>query len=519
MKKLDFNSFFSGFKIKKYNYNVNKIIGVKKNQKYILFADKKLIRIYRGKLKATPLLCSYVPIENAIFYNFSVEKNVIEKIDLDSFVETKVYEEAGLLETEEYIIKYKIIDKLNDDKKVIIQCVIVPVSFINKFYQPILKETEYIDYLSFPAFAYKSLYSEKILKKGNDLFVVILYDKIFLTFYSDGELVSIITITGGLNKIYENLQNLKIANFDMDLFKKLLTKKGLDIAKYSANEIPVLIKIEEEMQNRVKLVQEQIIKIVENYDIEDIDRIFITSEYGEIPGINLFFEKYLDKNSFGFEFYKEYNLDRLPVDPFLFLAMLETYYAYHENDLTYNYSLFLRKPTFLYRPSGMLVSSVVILIFILSVYPTYLYTKGEILKLKTDTINHKLNELDNQKITVLKNINNIKHTLSNVQKQIDFYKKSIKNNQKIIKNLYEFKYAYIPKSKEIVDITLLMNKYKIYLNKLNYDNSEFSLNVYTYNDKNLGKFLDALVQNGFNAAFDKVNEKSGKYYTVIRIKE
>ena len=519
MKKLDFNSFFSGFKIKKYNYNVNKIIGVKKNQKYILFADKKLIRIYRDKLKSTPLLCSYVPIENAIFYNFSVEKNVIEKIDLDSFVETKVYEEAGLLETEEYIIKYKIIDKLNDDKKVMIQCVIVSVSFINKFYQPILKETDYIDYLSFPAFAYRSLYSEKILKKGNDLFVVILHDKIFLTFYSDGELVSIITITGGLNKIYENLQSLKIANFDMDLFKKLLTKKGLDIAKYSANEIPVLIKIEEEMQNRVKLVQEQIVNVIENYDLEDIDRIFITSEYGEIPGINMFFEKYLDKKSLGFEFYEEYNLDRLPVDPFLFLAMLETYYAYHENDLKYNYSLFLRRPTFLYRPSGMLIGSLLVLIIILSIYPVYLYTKGEIFSIKSKQISNKLSKLNNRKIVLIKTINRLNNSYANIQRHIDFYKRNIKNNQKIIKSLYQFKYSYIPKSEEIVDITLLMNKYKIYLNKFNYDNSEFSLNVYTYNDKNLGKFLNALVQNGFSAYFNTVKEKKGKYYTVIRIKE
>ncbi len=167
MKKLNFNAFFSTFKIKKYNYDINKVIGVKENKKFILLADKKLIRIYRGNLKSTPLLCSYIPIENAIFYNFSVEKNVIEKIDLDSFVETKVYEEAGLLETEEYIIKYKIIDKFADDKKVIIQCVIVPVSFVNKYYQPIIQQTDYIDYLSFPAFAYKSLYNENILKKAN----------------------------------------------------------------------------------------------------------------------------------------------------------------------------------------------------------------------------------------------------------------------------------------------------------------------------------------------------------------
>jgi len=517
--KLNYNSFFSKLKIKKYNYDLNKVVGVKGEQKYILFGDKKLIRIYRGKLKSTPLLCSYVPIENAIFYNFSIEKSIIEKIDLDSFIETKVYEEAGLLETEEYIIKYKLIDKLNDDKKVMIQCVIVPVSFIQKNYKYILEKTDYIDYLSFPAFAYKSLYNENILKKGNDLFVVILYDKIFLTFYSEGKLLSIITITGGLNKIYENLQSLKIANFDIELFEKLLTKKGLDIAKYSAAERPVLKKIEEEMQNRAKLIQEQITNIIENYNLENIDRVFITSECGDIPGINVFFEKNLGKKSLGFEFYKEYNLDRLPVDPFLFLAMLETYYAYNENDLKYNYSLFLRKPIFLYRPSGMLISSIILLIILLSVYPAYLYITGKIFSYRAKTVHNKLVKINNQKINLLKDINNIKNTLSKIRKQINLYASDIKNEQKIIQTLYEFKYSYIPKSKEMVDITLLMNKNKIYLQSMDYENNIFKMKIYSHNDKKIGKFLDSLVQNGFNVDFNKVEEKKGKYYTTIRIKE
>ena len=511
MKKIRF--------FKKYNYNINKIVGIKNNQQYILYTDKKLIRIYRQNLKSTPLLSTYIPIENAIFYNFIIEKNVIEKIDLDSFVETKVYEEAGLLETEEYIIKYKVIDKLNDEKKVIIQCVIVPVSFIQKNYQPILEKTDYIDYISFPAFAYKSLYNGKILKKGNDLFVVILYDKIFLTFYSEGELISIITISGGLNKLYENLQSLKISNFDIDLFKKLLIKKGLNVSKYSAKEIPVLKKIEEEMQNRVKLVEEQIIGVIENYNIEDIDRIFITSEYGEIPGINVFFENYLQKKSLGFEFYKEYNLDRLPVDPFLFLAMLEAYYAYHENELKYNYSLFLRKPTFFYRPSGILISLIVLLIVVLGLYPGILYTKGLILNHKSKQIAMQLETLNSKKHLYIKDINKLKNKNNLIQKNINIYKKSIHKDQNLIKSLYKFKYSYIPKSKEILDITKLMNKYDIFVKNLSFKDNMFKIEIYSYHDKNLGKFLDALVENGFDTYFDKVEEKNGKFITNVRIKE
>jgi len=265
MEKKNLLNFFSKLKLKKYNYDTNKVVGIKNDDKYILYADKKLIRIYRGSLKSTSLICSYIPIENAIFYNFTVEKSLIEKVDLNGFIETKVYEEAGLLDAEQYIIKYKIIDRLIDENSVLIQCVIVPISFIEKSYEYIIKETGYIDYLSFPAFAYKSLYEEKIIKKGNDLFVVFLFDKIFLTFYSGGELVTIVTISGGLNKIYESLQSLKIADFDVDLFRKLITKKGVDKSKYNTIEIPVLYKVENELKNRVKLIEEQITDIIDNF--------------------------------------------------------------------------------------------------------------------------------------------------------------------------------------------------------------------------------------------------------------
>jgi hypothetical protein len=252
MKKFDFKNLNFKF-LKKYNYDINEVIGVKDNNRFILYLDKKLIRIYRGKLKSSALLCSYIPIESAIFYSFNIEKSVIEKIDLDSFVETRVYDEAGVDETEEYVIKYKVVDKLSDEKSVEIETVIVPVTYLSKNYQDILKESGYIDYLSFPAFSYKALYEEGILKKADDLFVVILHDKVFLTFYSEGELVYIQTLSGGIDRIYKALSALKIKDFDFELLKKILTKKGLSETKYSESELIVLEILKKEFANIISL--------------------------------------------------------------------------------------------------------------------------------------------------------------------------------------------------------------------------------------------------------------------------
>ncbi len=520
MKKEKIKNFFSKFSFfKKYNYDINRVVGVKGDEKYVLLAEKKLIRIYRGKLKSTPLLCSYIPIENAIFYSFEVESNVIENVDLDSFIETKVYEEAGLLETEEYVVKYEIIQSLKDEKKSIIQCVIVPVNFIAKNYEYILKETGYIDYLSFPAFAYKSLYKENILKKGNDLFVVMLYDKIFFTFYSEGELIYINTVTGGLNKIYESLKSLKIANFDFNLFKKLLTKKGIERNKYTSSEVPVLNTIESDFQSFAKIIQEQILGLINNYDIDDVDRIFITTEYGDIPGINDMFEYQLQKKVFGFEFYEEYNLDLLPIDPFLFLGMLETHDAYKHNDLSHNFSLFLRKPTFFYRPSGLIILTFIVFLILLSAYPVYMIINGIVYNSKSAKLEKEFQKISVEKSNLIKQINLLKNKTAILKKKAEVISKEIDENKKLIETLYKFKFGYLPKSQELVDITKIMNKYKIYLIKLDYEQGIYKLKIYSYNDANIGKFIDDLINSGFNVSFDSIENKNGKYYTSIRIEE
>jgi len=520
-KKANLKELFNYKKwLQKYDYDINKVIGVKDSSKYILYTDKKLIRIYRGKLKSNSLISSYIPIEEAIFYNFTVEKNVMDKlVDRDSFIETKVYEEAGLQETEEYIIKYKIIDKLQKEGQVLVQCVIVAKSFIEKSYEDLIKKVGYIDYLSFPAFAYKSLYEEKILKKGNDLFIVILYDKIFLTFYSEGELVSINTISGGLNIVYDGLESLKISNFDKDLFYKLLSKKGLDENRYLVQEKVVLNRIKNEFENRLLLIKDEITRLLEEFEISRIDRVFVTSEYGRIPGLNEFFKEHLNLDILDFEFYEEYNLDRLPVDPFLFLGMLETHYAYKSGNLDFNYSLKVRPPTFFYRPSGQLVAVSIVSIILLSLYPIYLYIDGFIYSKKAQKVQIELNSVKMKKNKYDAIVKKLKSKLKQTSKEIVNYQAKIKDEQHFIETLYKFKFSYIPKSQELVDLTLLMNKYLIYLDNLNYENGTFVLRVYSRDSKKLGKFIDSLIQNGFAAVFDKITKENNKYYTDIRIVE
>ena len=520
MDKEQFKNFFSKLRIfKKYDYDINRVVGVKDNQRFILLAEKKLIRIYRDKLKSTPLLCSYIPIENAIFYSFEIEENIINQVDVDAFIETKVYEEAGLLESEKYLIKYEIVRDLKEDNKVVVQCVIVSVNFIEENYEYILNETGYIDYLSFPAFAYKSLYEEGILKKGNDLFIIVLFDKIFVTFYSDGKLIYINTLSGGLNNIYEDLKHLNIADFDLDIFKKLLTKKGVDEHKYVSVEKPVYEILKRNFDNIAKMIDDQMLDLIAKYMIDNVDRIFITTEYGSVPGLNEFYKETLKRKVLGFEFYEEYNLDRLDIDPFLFLAMLDTHDAYKNNNLRFNFSLHLRKPTIWYRPSGILIFSVIASILAFSIYPVYLYVDGSIYENNSKELRKKLNKLVSKKSSLNREISLLEKKIEFLKKIIQSVEQDIDADKELIEALYKFKFGYLPKSQEMVVITKSLNRYKVYLENLSYQDGVYIMRVYSYNDENLGKLIDELMNLGFNVYFDDIKKKNNKYYTTLRVEE
>jgi hypothetical protein len=505
--------------IKKYNYNIDEVVGVKGNERYILYTQKKLIRIYRGPLKSSPLLCSYIPIDKAIFYSFKIEKNVLEKLDLNSYIETKVYEEAGVEETQEYEIKYKIIDKLKDEKYVVIETVIVSTEDLNREFEYILEEAGYIDYLSFPAFSYTALYEEGILKKGNDLFVVLLYDKIFLTFYSEGELVYMNTLAEGLNKIYESLSELRIRGFSLELFKKLLLKKGLSIGKYSSQELIILEIIKKHFSNIGHLILEEINKFKEAYNIDSLDRVFITSEYGDIEEADGYLQHLLNLEVKSFEFYEKYNLDRLPVDPFLFLAMLETHYAYKYENQLYNFSKYLRKPTFFYRPVGILTLSVIGSIIVLGAYPLYLYLNGLSYENKNKELQKKINQLFMKKNQLQANLRKLHSIDDKLSKIIKENQQEIKRIQKFIEDVYKFKFSYLPKSQELVDITYFMNKNKVYAKNINYNNKLYIIKAFSYHESDIPNLIKDLSDNGFSVDFDEIVYKNGKYNSEIRIQE
>lgn len=169
---------------------------------------------------------------------------------------------------------------MKDSRKVRIEVVAVSEGYLKNSFQEIVDEIGFLDYLSFPAFSFKSLYQENILTKDyNDMFVVLLEDKIFLTLYSKGDMVLFRVIPNSLNEIYKELKNMEIENFDKEIFVKLLNEKGLDEKSYFQNEKAIFTEIKRIFNILFRNINDQIRQIFDNYNLTIIDRLYITSQY------------------------------------------------------------------------------------------------------------------------------------------------------------------------------------------------------------------------------------------------
>jgi hypothetical protein len=188
--------------IKKYSYDLNKVASIDPfNFNKVFILENNVIREkkFKEKISKETLISSYIPLRFIINYEINIPKNLIDKIDVYDHIETKAYEELELDETEKYIIKYRLIDSIADEKNVIAEVIIIQEEVIKKYFEPIKNDYKYIDYLGHSGFLFESLYKTKILEPKRDIFIYLTKKYTLITLYAEGGFLHNIFLNQGLN--------------------------------------------------------------------------------------------------------------------------------------------------------------------------------------------------------------------------------------------------------------------------------------------------------------------------------
>ena len=466
MKKNKFEKYF-----KKYSYNINKIVGINPFNFDELYSleNRKLSKITKKDVKQEHLISTYIPNKEVITYEVKIQKNLLEKVELYDYIETKCYEEVGLDEAEEYIFKYKVRDLVTDEKSVLVEVVIVPKKQLEKYYSPVIENYGYLDYLTYPGFAFSVLYQEKIIEPQNDLYIYFTKDDIFITLYSESKFLQTLIIPEGLDNIYEELiESVKIKEFNFELFMQLLTKKGLDLNNYAEKEHVLFNELSELFSNKFLIISNQLHTIIRKFGLTTIDRIFMGTPKGVIPGISEFANMYLGVEANDLKFDLDYNPDNVEIDQILFLSMLYATSAYRHDNQEDNFTIYYRPPTFFYRKSGQLISISIATIIIALMYPTYQVIESYLLEAKKQELQQTFNTLKKQNRKLRNENKKITKTLETAKEKKEKIIKYIDNLKLVIKRNYIEKRKYIPKAEFLAMLVNYLHDNEVYVSEIDF---------------------------------------------------
>ena len=508
--------------IEKYSYDVDRVVGIDptnlenriilENGKLALFDSKKSLR---GHF----LLTTYLQTKDVIPYSFEMEKSLLEKVDIEDYIETKAYEEAGLDETQEYLFKYKILESFVHEKTLLVEVIIVSKeAVLEQNFSEILEQTKYLDYIAYPGFIFEVLYKTNILNVSNDLFIYFTKNEIFLSVYSEGKFLQTLTIPDGLESIYSKIIDLNIKNIDYQLFLKVLNKKGLEQNNYNDNEKIIFNELSEIFSNIFLLVSNQIYNINRKFSIEAIDRVFISTEEGTIPGISEFSNLYLGLESSDLKFDTNYNPSNIVIDQILFLTMLHAQMAFKMDNQENNFSIFKRPPTFFYRSSGQFISITLAAILLSSLFPIYQLVDSYIIKannaVKQKELDHKNSEkrnLTNRNVHLGKKLKSIVTKNKTIQEHID-------KIHSIIDTIYKQKKGYIPKTEALIKLTSYLNESGVWITNIDVEDNVVILDIVAKNPKLITHFVNEIVQKDYpNTTTTGLTKSNDIYVSKVKV--
>jgi len=524
---------------KEYSYNLDKIVGINPFDFDTLYLldNGKLSQISKKEMREEYLLSSYIPNKNILSYELRIQKNLLDKIEIEDYIETKAYEEMSLDEVEEYIFKYKMINLEHDEKNVLFEVIIISKKEIEEYYRPIKEAYGHLDFITYSGYIYNVLYKEKILDRRNDLFIYFTRDEIIITLYGEGEFLQTFIIPDGLYSIYEELtSSIKIKNFDFDKFLFVLGKKGLDISNYAEREEQLFNILTELFSNTFITISTQLHSITRKFSLTTIDRIFMSGIKGSIPGISDFANMYLGVEANDLRFDKPYNPDGIEIEQMTFISMLYAQYCYKNDYQNENFTVYYRSPTFFYRTSGQFIS-VTIGSFILAIlFPTYQYLYGMILESSNASLKSELETLKQEEKRLKQQHKNLKKKYKQREEDKKKLLTYIDNASKIIDQIYAAKKDYTPKAAFLAKLSLYLHKHHVYVKEILYSNLDDTdenknkknldginkymiLNVYAKDSKDITNFIQDFVMHENR----KVNttgyvHKGDKYVSQIMIK-
>ncbi|NPA11186.1 MAG: hypothetical protein GXO62_02975 [Epsilonproteobacteria bacterium] len=480
---------------KKFDYDVDKVIGVWQEGACLLDVKRKrLFNSFAPNQKA--LVCACIPLDKTKLLSVKIEKFLLNEIDdIEEYIRMNALDDE-----DDYIIRYKLIEKLKDSKSVVIEAIGVKKDVLDE-YGDIALKYNHIDFLGVWQFAFEGLYEGGVIERGFDVFINIGNDESFLSFYSDGENVCNKKLNNGIGTIKSKLMGFKIDTVE-------ILKKGVKKQNYTEDEEFVFESVKNALLQICSEIENEFNSVLRDYELGTINKIYINSEI-LIDGIEECFGEYFKTEAKDMKFGRAYGCE--DIDGALFGVMYYSHFAYLSNDMRLNYSLYLREPVFWCRISGIYT---LLSILIAVVFGSYI-----LMLLKNEYNYEELIKRLNTRLTYQREKNEklrLRFVSLNAQaKEIKKKKAAIEETKSLIKQIYSKKLGYSPKSKDLSDLYLRVKKANADILAIKYD-GVYTVLISAPTQKDISKALKAIM-GLYPARFKKIEKRDDIYYSLIEV--
>jgi len=497
--------------------------------KGILTVDPYLDRVYKQKdsditpkkkreYNTSNYVTSYISNKDLISAVVEVSNNIPDE-DVYDTIELKTYEELGLDQANEYLISS--IETAEVDGNRSFHVFVIEPEAMQERFAEVLVDTKYIDLIIPSPMLFMALYQNKILHNvGVDCFVYFTRYDTVVVIYQDGNYLYSKSIEHSLIRIYEKYLELPGEKVSEDEFYEILGSEGLKTANSDYQKD--VMKIFGEVFIGVNDI---LIYAKRAFDLENIDKVYIGSEFGPIAGLEEYSQTYLGHVLSELNFDYEFNTDEWYLEQLQCLMALSAYdYIDNEETKVVNLTQFHRPPPFHMRPGGQFIITTSLVSIVGIAWPTTYLAGSYINKAESYILVEEERELT-------ATADKYKQILADKTKEIGKLDKAlekleIKYDSKIktLTAIFDKKVNYKLKSESLYRFAADLKAHDVRTDSIKSDNDSYEISLVSENSKSITKLIKHISDKYFKKIsyidIEQIekNDQSGYYNGLLKVK-
>jgi hypothetical protein len=499
------------------NKDLQKIVSINaySNASY-QFVNNTLQKIDKLQYDKRNFVVSTLDSKDFISSIIEISENIPPE-DLQDAIELKAYDDLGLDQAIEYMIRYIETPSQKNEKMRAFHVFVAEPEVIHEAFTRAREQVKYIDYIYPKPYLIQNIYAHNILESyGVHGYLYFQKEDAFLALFKDGEYIYSKSLKYSFEYIYERFCELYGERVDEDGFYEILQKEGLKTSNFDYQNY--LMKLFSEI---FLYVNDILIYAKRAFEIEKIDMFYTGSETGPVLGVNEYAHTYLGIESSDFDF--DYDMERGEwyVDQFHFLSVLEAIKDI-KGEESPNFTLFFRPPPFIARKSGQFIITTAATIVLALSFPIYNYTYDTYVKIDIDKLKKEERLLGTLVNSTKKEIAVLNKQKNELLSKIKDENNLFETKKKILAAIYDKKVNYPMKAKTIVDFGNDMKKFNVSITKISNEGDTFVLSLYSRSEKKITQFIKHLTdkyERKIHTDIDEIykDEKSGIYHGDLKV--